>query len=141
MTCALALGIVFGLTGIQLPSLFNKVISSASVCMGPMGMLLTGLTLAGFSFKKLISNKTAYLFTVIRLVILPLLIYVSFRLLHLDSTLPYAVTIACMPTGLNTIIFPKLVGEDCSIGARIAFISHLSSCLTIPIWLSLLYSA
>jgi predicted permease len=53
--------------------------------------------------------------------------------------LPAAVMMACMPCGLNTIVFPKLVGEDCKIGARLALLTHLFSCFTIPVWLSVFH--
>ena len=43
-----------------------------------------------------------------------------------------------VPTGLNTIIFAKNAGQSPNMGARFAFISHLSSLLTLPFWLSLL---
>ena len=49
-----------------------------------------------------------------------------------------ALIITCMPCGLNTIVFPRLVGEDCKTGARLALISHVFALISIPFWLSLL---
>ena len=38
-----------------------------------------------------------------------------------------------MPCGLNTIIFPKLIGEDCEIGASLALLSNVLAIVTIPL--------
>ena len=72
------------------------------------------------------------------LTILPLAVFGLFSALKLYSILPYATIIATMPCGLNPIVFPKLVGKDCKTGARLAFLSHLFSCVTLPLWLSIL---
>ena len=91
-----------------------------------------------------VCDKMAYVFSALRLLILPLCVLGFCLLIGLtgllpESVLPSAVMMACMPCGLNTIVFPKLVGEDCRIGARLALLTHLFSCLTIPIWLSVFH--
>jgi len=138
MTVAILLGCVWGLTELPLPLVAEKVISSASACVGPLSMLLTGLTLSGFRFRELINCRLTYLLSALRLVLIPLLVFSLFSIPLLREARPYAVLMACMPCGLNTIIFPKLVGEDCTLGARLAFVSHLLSCITLPIWLTLI---
>jgi predicted permease len=47
-----------------------------------------------------------------------------------------AALVLAMPCGLNTIIFPKLVGEDCEIGASLACVSTILSCISIPLVLA-----
>ena len=143
LTAAILLGMVFGLTGIPMPAVITKVLSSSAACVGPVSMLLTGVVLSGFSLKELVTDRTAYVFSALRLVVLPLGVFGLCKLLGMLVTLPEAVypsavIMACMPCGLNTVVFPKLVGEDCRIGARLALLSHLFSCITIPIWLSVL---
>jgi len=43
--------------------------------------------------------------------------------------------IYCMPCGMNTIIYPKMVGEDCRMGASLVLISSVACVLTIPLCL------
>jgi len=43
------------------------------------------------------------------------------------------VVLLAMPCGLNTIVFPKIVGEKCDIGAGLAFVSNIAACITIPL--------
>ena len=45
--------------------------------------------------------------------------------------------IYALPCGLNTVVFPKLVGENCSVGASLAFVSNILACITIPLVMSL----
>lgn len=138
MTGAMIIGIVCGLTGLQLPEFLTKAVSSAASCLGPMSMLLTGLVLSTFALKDLLCNVQAYILVAIRLIGIPGLIFLLFKGLRLDFALPYALMMTAMPTGLNTIIFAKNAGQSPNMGARFAFISHLSSLLTLPFWLSLL---
>lgn len=144
MTVSILCGIVVGLSGLSVPAILTQVLSSASACVGPLSMLLTGMTLSTFALRELICDKRAYVFSALRLLILPACVLGFCLLIGVtgwipDSVLPSAVMMACMPCGLNTIVFPKLVGEDCRIGARLALLTHLFSCLTIPIWLSVFH--
>ena len=144
MTGAIFCGMIVGLTGISVPNIFHQVLTSASACVGPLSMILTGMTLSTFALRELVTDLRTYLFSAIRLLLLPLCVFGFVSLVSLtgwlpDSVLPSAVIMACMPCGLNTIIFPKLIGEDCRPGARLALLTHLFSCLTIPIWLSVVY--
>ena len=136
ITVAIVLGLLFGLTGLKLPTVINTILSMSSSCVGPMSMLLTGLTLSTFAIKELLSNKTAYVFSFIRLILIPAVAYLVCLLTKLYTILPMVLIITCMPCGLNPIVFPKLIGEDCKPGARLALITHVFSIITLPLWLS-----
>jgi len=138
ITVAIVLGIFVGLLNIPLPEVVTSVTSMASACVGPQSMLLTGITLSTFSIKEMITDKTAYVFSALRLVVIPALVYLVCRVLMIESILPMLLIITCMPCGLNTIVFPKLVGKDCNLGARLALITHIFSVITVPFWLSLI---
>ena len=141
ITVAIVLGIIFGLTGLPVPDILASAISSAAACVGPLSMLLTGITLSGFVLKELVRDKTAYIFSALRLVVIPAVAYLICRGLRLDQLAPMVLIITCMPCGLNTIVFPKLIGEDCKPGARLALITCVFSVVTLPFWLSLILPA
>ena len=44
-----------------------------------------------------------------------------------------AVCAIAMPLGLNTIVIPSAYGKDSTVAAGMAIISHLLSCITIPL--------
>ncbi|MBR5285369.1 MAG: AEC family transporter [Clostridia bacterium] len=137
MTVAIILGITVGLTGIQLPNVISSVLSSSSACVAPLSMLLVGITLSAFRIRALVCDYKAYVLVAIRLIVIPALVYGLLKLFSLDFVIMPAVMMSCMPCGLNTIVFPKLINEDCLTGAKLAMLSHLFSVATIPLWLNL----
>ena len=143
MTVAIVLGMVFGMCNIPLPSFVLKAFDFASDCAGPLSMIVTGLVIASFSLKELLPDLKTLIFSVVRLVALPaFLLGICFACELIvplpDAVYPAAVIMGCMPCGLNTIVFPSLVGEDCRMGARFVLLSHILCLATIPFWMWIL---
>ena len=141
MTISIALGMLFGIGSIPVPKFVTDALSLASNCAGPLSMLVTGIVLASLPLKDLLPKGKALLFSAIRLVIIPGLLFLLCFLWQLfaplpDAVYPAVIIMACMPCGLNTIVFPSLVGEDCSLGARFVLYSHILCLLTIPLWMN-----
>ena len=134
---SMGIGMVVGLVGWQPPALVSTMAEKAAACMAPVSMLLTGMVISEYRFRELLRNKMNYLVSGLRLVALPCLIAGALRLLRLEVAVIPALMIFCMPCGLNTVVFPRMIGEDCETGASLAVISSLASCLTIPlcVWL------
>lgn len=133
VTAALVLGLCFMLTGLRLPSLLSAALEKASACLAPVSMLLTGIVIAGFPVCDILKNKTVYLVTLGRLLLLPLAIGGILQLFCGPDIVSVAVLLYALPCGLNTVVFPRLIGEDCRLGAGLAAVSCLASCLTIPV--------
>ncbi len=138
MTVSILLGALAGLSGLSIPSLPEGILASASACVGPLSMLLVGITIAAFSVRSLLKRPVLYLFSFFRLVIFPLITLGICALLLPEDVMRYAIIASCMPCGLNTIVFPKLVGEDCSLGAGLVLVTGVLSILTLPFWLMLI---
>lgn len=135
---ATVLGIIVGLTELPIPGMLLNVLDKASACMAPVGMLMTGVVISGFSFKSILSNKRVYVAAVLRLIVLPLIIGLTLSLFADREMVRTAVLFYALPCGLNTVIFPKLVDENCEIGAGLALVSTVLSCITLPILLTVL---
>ena len=129
------LGCVVGLTGLKVPDLITQVTQPAAGCLGPAGMLLLGIALGKFNFKELLGHKTVYVVVAMRLVVIPLAIFAVLKLLHLEFALMPALMTYAMPCGLNTIVFPQMIGHDCTRGAALVMISTLLALITIPLCL------
>lgn len=134
---ATVLGIIFGLCDITVPDVFLSVISKASSCMAPVSMLLTGIVISGFSLKSIINNAKIYFLTIARLILIPLLIGFALSLFCETSIVQTAVLFYALPCGMNTVVFPRLVDENCKIGAGLAIVSTILACITLPIILSI----
>lgn len=135
---AIIIGAIVGLSGINMPKFLNDFLSTASAPMGPCTMLILGMTLSEYPFGKLLKNKMNYIVALIRLVVIPTLTVLALRIIGLQNVILPALIVYSMPCGLNTVVFPKLVGEDCITGAALALISTGLSMATIPLMLHFL---
>ena len=138
ITIALLLGAIVGVTSVNLPTPILSVISSASSCVGPLSMILTGMVLATFELGKLFANVNSYIFLVLKMTVIPAICFGACLLLGLKDISFMVLIITCMPCGLNPIVFSKLVGEDCKPGARLVVLSHIIAMISLPLWLSLI---
>ena len=136
ITVSLALGMVFGLTGLTayLPSFVSSTISSASSCMGPLAMILTGFVIGNYPLKDLITDKKVYIASLLRLIVIPGVFMVVLKMINAPTDILRLTLFgyAC-PLGLNTVVFPAVYGKDTMTGARMASISHIISIITIPL--------
>lgn len=132
---AIALGAIFGLSGLTLPDFATDFLSTASAPMGPCTMLILGMTLSEYRFGKLLKNPMNYVISFLRLFVIPAAMFFVLYLLGIKNAILPALVAYSMPCGLNTVVFPKLVDEDCETGAALALISTAFSMATIPIML------
>ena len=134
---AVVCGCILGLSGLQIPTIATNALETGSACMAPISMILAGITISEFKFKELLGDIRMYIVTLLRLLIIPAAITLVLKAFGAHEVALLAVLAYAMPCGLNTIVFPKLIGEDCRIGASLALLSNVGACLTIPICLYL----
>ncbi len=134
MFIAMLIGMVIGISGLQLPKWMISVISVSGDCMSPIAMLLTGMVVATISIKKAFTNLKIYIISIIRLLIIPFIFIVISYFVKMNETIFIcAVSSLAMPLGLNTIVIPSALGKDTTVAAGMTVVSHLLSCITIPI--------
>lgn len=141
MFIAMIIGMIIGITGLDLPSSVDSVISTSASCMSPIAMLLTGFTVAEIDIKKTLSKLSVYTISVLRLIVYPLIAIGIFAIIPLDIPDSYVICAVCsiaMPLGLNTIVIPAAYGKDTSVASGMALISHILSIITIPVIFMLL---
>lgn len=135
---AIFAGCIIGLTGWELPSVLASVVDKGSACMGPISMLLAGITISDYPMEMLLKDKPSYLVTGFRLLVIPLVLAVLLApFLDREMVLVAVLLYAC-PCGLNTIVYPRLIGEDCRPGASMAMISTVASLGTLPLCMQVL---
>ena len=144
MFVALLIGAIIGISGLKLPDFVVSAVNTCGNCMSPLAMIITGMTFANMDVKRVLSDKSIYFISVIRLVVFPLLfggVYLLVtRTLSLNIPEYFFICMICaqaMPLGLNTVVVPAAYGKDTSVAAGMALISHVISIITIPIILTL----
>lgn len=132
------IGMIVGMIGIPVPSVIATVSSNASACMGPIAMLLAGIVISQFDIKRLFVSIPAYVTVALRLLGIPIIVGCILKLIGVSDAVNTSVMLfVSMPCGLNTIVFPRMVDENCEIGASLALISSVLACVTVPVVLTL----
>lgn len=137
MVIAMIIGSIVGITNINVGGIAKTVLDKSAVCMAPVSMILTGITISEFEIYQFFKNIKLYIVSVLRLLVFPLAIGSMLFYIFGKNVAAVALFVYAMPCGLNTIVYPKLVGEDCSIGVGLAVVSNMLACVTIPICLGL----
>lgn len=138
MFISVLIGLIIGLTGLQLPVAVKSVISVAGDCMSPIAMILTGIVIAKADILSLLKKWRLYVISAVRVLVYPLLyILVSMWLpignFLTESMLVCGMMMTCLPMGLNAIVVPAAYGKDTSEAAGLTLITALSSIGTIPL--------
>lgn len=145
-TIAMLVGVAMGLTGMYhyLPQFLISALDSFKACVGPVAMLLAGITIARYDFFGMLKKKKVYIATFLRLVVIPaVLVLILFGIKTLLNQmfslsigndvlfLCFFATAAAL--GLNTVIFPEAYNGNPETGASMAMVSHTLCVITIPL--------
>lgn len=138
MIVSIAVGCVIGLTGWKMPNVLASVVEKGSSCMGPISMILAGITISDYPLGEILRDKQAYVVSFLRLLVIPIALCLILSLFCARETVMVAMLLYAMPCGLNTIVYPKMIGEDCRPGASMALISTVACLVTIPFCMQVL---
>ena len=121
-------------SGIVLPEFALKTIGGISNCNMPLSMMLIGMFLAEINPKGLI-DKTMVFYTSIRLLVIPLIVYVITMFFPIDPMLRgITVIIAGMPAPITTALMSAKYGGDEKYATGMIFLSTVVSLITLPLW-------
>ena len=138
--CMLAtlLGLVFMLGKIPLPSFAQRTLSYCGGCLMALSMLLIGAILSEVSVKKLF-RRDVWLFSLLRLGVLPGLVFLGCRIFRVDAIVTATCTLmAGMPAASLTAVLAARYRGDAELGSLIVTVSTLLSVATIPLWFLIL---
>lgn len=134
---AIFAGAVVGFFNIPLPETLDLFFSKAAACNGPISMLMTGMVISQYAILPMLKDWRIYTVSAFRLLVIPIAAAGCLLLLGLDFAVIPALLVLGVPCGLNTIIIPKLIDEDCRPGASLAFVTSLLCLATVPLCLHL----
>lgn len=135
---ACAAGIILMVTQLKLPNFLSASIQALSNCNTALSMMVIGMILADIHIKQMFNRKVFY-YTIIRLVFIPLIVYIPCRFLHLEPIVTgVCVLLAAMPAGATTSILASKYNGDAAFATNLVIFSTLVSLLTTPLWSILL---
>jgi len=137
---AVVIGFVFFAASIKLPVFIGEPLKLLGDTTIPLSMFLIGAMLRKGKLHHIFMNWRIYIISIIRLIVIPLILYFSLEHFISDKMLlGVIVMIGAMPAAASTPILAEEFGGSSEIAAQGVFISTLLSVLTIPL-ISLLFA-
>ena len=133
---AIGLGMIIFVFPVDIPQALKTTLNILGEMTVPLCMLLIGAFMTEARFKDFLSNKNLYLFSLTKLVVMPLvmmLIMMPFKITSTVKVIP--VVMSGMPAGVNTAIFARKFGRNYHLASQGVVLSTAISLLTIPILL------
>jgi malate permease and related proteins len=143
-TIAFFAGVVFMLTRVSLPSVINIPVTGLGETTSYLSMLYIGSMLAHSDIRSVIRRRPAYLLSINKMVISPVLLIILFRILLDFLSLridPVAFTVVIMQAGTPCmtiiVVLAKKFRADDTHAMENVFISTIMSLFTLPLlyWL------
>lgn len=127
-------GLSFFLLRIKLPlPIFNTLNMLGSITT-PLSMLVIGGLLANSPIKETFINKKLYMVSLIRLLVVPSVVYLILSLyIKNPILLGVPVVISAMPAASNTAIMAKTYDANDQLASQAVFLTTLISIVTIPL--------
>ncbi len=137
---ALFVAVACNLTGLaaHLPKVVHDAIHSLAICGIPLGLIMTGVSLASYltSPRELFDVKVLLAASVLRLGLLPVAIVALAAALPCSVELKRVLVVqAAMPTAMLPVIIARLYGGHPRTAVQIVLGTTALGILTIPLWL------
>ena len=132
---SLEIGLFLFISQLAVPSIFTDTIAILGNMTAPVAMITLGVYLAQMKFQELFQEKWAYLSTLLRLIIIPVITLGLLTLLpvqYRDIKLTILIA-AAAPVGSNVAIFAQLNGLDYTRAVKSICLSTLFCIVTMPI--------
>lgn len=138
-----ALTLVLFFLHIRLPEVVNSALFTMGDATTPMAMLILGCTIAEMPLRELFDEWRVYVFTALKLLALPILVFCALRLLpgfDANSLLAKVfVVLSAVPVATNATMLSIEYGGNNKLVAQGIFFSTIFSVLTIPLLVFILY--
>lgn len=134
--CILAciLGLILMLARVKLPEMVMGVVNALGNCNTGMSMMVVGMILARINFKEL-WDPAVFLYSLHRLVIIPLAVYLVLLPLPVSDTVRgLSVILAAMPAGATTSMLAEKYDMEPVFGTKLVVFSTLLSLPSIAVW-------
>ena len=141
---AIILGIVLFFTQIRLPVILGNTMSQISATLGPVCMIMLGMTMTEVKWKDIFSHSRIYLITILKMVVTPLLILLFLKYLPLASMVKDGKTILLIslmavitPSATTVVQLAQLYDQDPVYASTINVMTTLVSIITMPLMVML----
>lgn len=138
--CVLAcfLGFILMIGQIKLPAVILTPVQTLGRCNTALSMMVIGMILADIDLKTIL-DKTVIRYTIHRLIVIPVIVYIVTSLLPVSKLVcGVSVLLAAMPAGATTSMLAAKYDRDPEFATKLVVFSTLCSIPAIIIWSSVL---
>lgn len=138
--CVLAcfLGFILMIGQIKLPAVILTPVQTLGRCNTALSMMVIGMILADIDLKTIL-DKTVIRYTIHRLIVIPVIVYIVTSLLPVSRLVcGVSVLLAAMPAGATTSMLAAKYDRDPEFATKLVVFSTLCSIPAIIIWSSVL---
>lgn len=135
---AVFLGMILMLTQVSLPAFLDAALKDIGNCNTAMSMLVIGTILADVKPREML-DKSIFLFSGLRLVLIPLVVYVGCLAFRVDGLVTgVSVLLAAMPAASTTAILAAKYDGDAVYASKCVVLTTVMSLIATPLWSMLL---
>lgn len=136
---AVIIGIIIMVFDIKIKGALLQSIKSIGTITGPLSMLIIGVILSKVKIKQHLTDWTVYYGIIIKLLFIPVVIYLMSLLTGDSSKAAYSVIImTAMPASAMTSIFAETYDKEKEFAAIIVSATTLISLITVPLLINLI---
>ncbi len=137
---AVVLGFIFLLANIPLPSVISQLLAYISNITSGLSMIVVGLSLSRLAFKEVFSDKKMFFLPVLKLLIIPLIIILLFRVIPVPIN-PMVKSVLILTATLPSASAQSMITEEyhtnTAAAGRAVFLTTLFSVVTVPLLMML----
>lgn len=131
---AVLVGMLLMLTQVSLPSFLDAALKDIGNCNTAMSMLVIGTILADVKPREML-DKSIFLFSGLRLVLIPLAVYAGCLLFRADGLVTgVSVLLAAMPAASTTAILAAKYDGDAVYASKCVVLTTVLSLVATPVW-------
>jgi len=137
---SIVIGVSLFLLDIKLPAVLGETLSTVGGITTPLAMFIIGYKLGKMKIKDMLGDRTAYIVSGFRLLVLPAVVLGALVVLGVEMTVltkVIAMEIA-MPVATCTVIFVEQYKGNTPFASKCVLLSTLMSVVTIPIFAMLM---
>lgn len=134
------LAIIIYFLPINCPEIIANAVDTVGSITSPAAMLLIGATLAKMDIKKVFNNWRVYVYSILKQVAVPLLLWIPLKYFIPDEfILKITLIMLAMPVANTAVLFATEYDGDEELAAKTVFITTLMSLVTIPVTLAICF--
>ena len=140
MVVTSVLALILYLANVPFHPMVVETLSLLDRITSPASMLVIGCVLAAYPIKTIFGRWHAYVFCLVRLIVIPVIVWAVLRLFVTDPLIfGVMVVLSALPAATNTALICSKYNGDESTAASGLFLSTALSLITLPILLQLLF--